>query len=55
MIDRAERRQSAPAAPVEAAEPPRQRRRGLDVVFHPEVEERPDQADVAEAVARIRK
>jgi len=37
------------------ADPPRQRRRGLDVVFSPATDARPDEADVAAAVTRLRK
>jgi hypothetical protein len=58
--DRPDRRQSAPAASYGAAAngtvatSTRKPRRGLDVMFSPETEGRPDAADVAEAVDRLR-
>jgi hypothetical protein len=52
-----ERISAAPGAngAANGADPPRQRRRGLDVVFSPATDARPDEADVAAAVTRLRK
>jgi hypothetical protein len=48
-----DRRQGTPAAPSGAAAPPRTVR-GLPVMFSPETDDRPEAADVTEAVTRLR-
>jgi hypothetical protein len=58
--DRAERQGRAPAAPgmngtENGVDPPRQRRRGLPVMFSSATDDRPADADVSAAVSRLRK
>jgi hypothetical protein len=56
-MDKPDRRQGQPATAYGAVATngaaPRKPRRGIEVVFHPASEERPDEADLTEATNRL--